>query len=283
MPIPKPTSSFPNQKGWNPTGSTAIPRNTVKKAVNFNTQDFDDLIHRQGVRVKVFRTSFCPNVKSIDGGEHEIDCPICHGTGFVDRYPLSTWAFLQTIELDKKVFVEGLYDGNSMRGTFMQGVELQYFTMVELEDFTEAFFERIKRQDGQVDVLRYPGIRVNLVIDKHGKEYYEGSDFKLDPNGNISWCDGRQPDRGMIYSINYNTKIRFRAIKAMHNNRFVQINPSGDANGELVKVSEQWLLQKEYLISRKDQKGQIIKPNKIRESDDADDDDLYFVGRETYE
>lgn len=278
MSIQKPVQSFPNQKGWTPTGPTQLPARSNRKKVNFNVQDFDDLVSKQGVRVNVYRTSYCPNVKSIDGAEHELDCPICHGSGFVDRYPLATYAFLQAFTLDKGVFVEGLYDGNSMAGTFQQSVELQYFTLVELLDFSETFFERIRRQDGQVDVLRYPGTRVNLVIDKHGKEYYEGNDFKLDPNGNISWCDGRQPDRGMIYSINYNTKIRFRAVKAMHNNRFVQINPPG--NTDLVKMSEQWLLQKQYLVDRVDQKGKVMKPNKIRDSDDESNDDLYFVGRE---
>jgi hypothetical protein len=277
MSIQKPVQSFPTQKGWNPKGPTELPPKSNRKKVNFQVQEFDTLINKQGVRVFVYRTSFCPNVKSIDGAEHELDCPLCHGTGFIDRYPLDTWAFLQSFDLDKGVFAEGLYDGNSMAGTFQQSVELQYFTLVELQDFSETFFERIKRQDGQVDVLRYPGTRVNLVIDKHGKEYFEGNDFKLDPNGNISWCDGRQPDRGAIYSVNYSTKIRFRAIKAMHNNRFVQVGPPGET--DLVKMSEQWMLQKEYLVARVDQKGKPIKPNKIRDSDDADDD-LYMVGQE---
>lgn len=266
-----PIQSFPNQRGWNPKNPAVGPHKTTKGKVNFNVPNFDTTVSTQGVKVLVYRSSFCPNVKSIDGAEHELECPICHGSGYIDKYPLETWAFLQGFELEKGVFSEGLYDGNSMQGTFMQSVELQYFTRVELQDFSEVFFERIKRQDGQTDVLKYPALRTNMLVDKHGKEYFEGNEYKLDPNGNIYWCDGRRPERGSVYTVHYNTKIRFRAIKAMHNNRFAQIAVA--AGTQLVKMNEQWMLQKEYLVTRTDMKGKVLEVNRIRDSDSPDFED----------
>lgn len=249
-----------------------LPGDQSKARVNLKVENFDTLVMQQGVRVNVYRTTYCPNVKSIDGAEHEIDCPICNGAGFVDRYCLPTWSFIQTQTLEKGVQPEGLYDGNTVAATMLQGVELQYFTLVELLDFTEVFFERIRKQQGSLDVLRYPATKVNLIVDKKGVEYFEGSDFKLDPNGSILWCEGngaRRPNRGVIYSINYDTQIRFRAIKAMHSNRFAQTSKNGET--QLIKMNEQWMLQKEYLVVRKDIDGKVIKPNKIRDSDAVDD------------
>ncbi len=256
----------PGIRGWNPKPITDLPGKKTGAKVNIQPEKFDELIDLQGVRVKAFRTSFCPNVKSIDGGEHELNCPLCNGSGFLDRYPIETWAFLQNQSSEKGANKEGLYDGNTVMATMQQGIELQYFTLVELLDFTEAFFERVKRQDGTLDVLRYPGVRVNMMVDKAGREYFEGSDFILDPNGNVKWCAGKGPDRGVIYTINYETKVRFRAIRAVHSNRFVQV--SRDGATKLIKMHEQWMLQKEYLVVRKDLDGNVIQPNKIRDSDD---------------
>jgi hypothetical protein len=258
----------PGVIGWNPKPIPVLPGKNVTGKVNLQTEKFDDLIDQQGVRVKVYRTSFCPRVKSIDGAEHEIDCPLCHGEGFVDRYCLETWAFIQTQSLEKIAQPEGMVDGNTVSATFQKGVELQYFTLVELLDFTEIFYERIKRQDGLTDVLKYPAVRINLLMDADGKEYFEGIDFQLDPNGNIRWIANRNPGRGVTYTINYETNIRFRAVRAVHNNRFAQISKDGQTH--LIKMHEQWMLQKSYLVTRTDLAGQVIQPNKIRDADEED-------------
>lgn len=258
-------------RGWNTRQNKVIDRNeTDLTKVNLRFSEFDDLVRGQGVRVKVYRSSYCPNVKSIDGAEHEIDCPLCRGAQFIDRYPIDIWAFLQSQTLDKNHFAEGFYDGNVVHATFMQGIELQYFTLIELCDHSDIYIERKKRQDGTKDVLKYPGLRVHMLMDSTGKEYFEGSDFKLDPNGDIIWGRNKGPDRGVIYTINYDTAIRFRAIKAMHSNRFAQVDVDGGT--ELVKMNEQWLIQKDYLVERKDIDGNAIEPDKIRDVDDDDPD-----------
>jgi len=255
-------------RGWNTRGNVHLPGKDTRGKVNLRPEDFDKLVERQGVRVKVYRSMYCPNVKSIDGSEHEITCTLCHGAGFLDRYCLETFAFISNQTEERKLLVEGQYDGNTVAATFMRGIELQYFTLVELLDFSEIFFERIKKQEGSTDVLKYPGLRVNLLVDRHGREYYEGSDFCLDANGSICWNPNHGPDRGTIYSIHYETKIRFRAIKANHSNRFAQVTRNGAT--EMVRMNEAWTLQKEYLVIRKDLSGNVIAPNKIRDSDDSD-------------
>jgi hypothetical protein len=255
-----------NPPGWNPKSAVIRPNSGVKNKVNLDVQGFENLIKAQGVRVKVYRTSYCPNVKSIDGAEHEIDCPLCHGSQYLDRFPIETIAFIQSQNAEQMPFAEGMFDGNSVSASFLKGIELQYFTLVELCDFSEIYIQRIRRQEGNVDVLKYKGLRVNMLVDSQGRDYFEGSDFNLDVNGNIKWCPNKGPLSGSIYTINYETAVRFRAVRALHVNRFGNISSKeGDVQ---VKLPEQWLLEKDFLVERKDINGQLIEPNKIRNSDE---------------
>jgi hypothetical protein len=259
-------SSGPKPVGWSRKKPVSVPSSKRSTKVNLDLQSYDDLIENQGVRVRVYRTSYCPRVKSIDGAEHEIDCPLCHGAQFIDVYPISTKAFIQAQNAEAMPFVEGMYDGNSISVSFLSGIELQYFTLMELCDFTEVYIQRVKRQDSGVDVLKYKALKVNMLVDYNGKQYLEGSDFNIDVNGNLKWCPNKGPNRGTIYTINYETAVRFRAVRALHVNRFGNIT-QGTVD-VMSKLPEQWLMQKDFLVERKDIDGNLIKPNKIRDSDE---------------
>lgn len=260
----------PKPPGWNSKPPVSVPKSqigTPKGGVSFNVENFDKLILQQGMRVKVYRSFLCPGVKSIDGGEHQIDCKLCNGNGFVDSNPISTMCILQNQDLEKVHRPEGYWDGNSVSATFTRGIELQYFTLVELLDFTDIFFERIKRQKGPVDVLKYKACRVNVLMDSSGKTYLSDSDFVIDVNGSIRWVAGRGPDSGTIYSVHYECAQQFRAIHAMHVNRFVQ-DGRKSSDVKMVKMPEQWVLQKEFLVRRVDRQGNDLSPNLIRDSDE---------------
>ena len=256
--------------GWNSKPAVKVPKSELgssKGRVQLKPEKIQDLINQQGVRVKVYRSMLCPNVKSIDGGEHEIDCPICHGNGFADLRPICTVAFIQTQDLTKVHNAEGYWDGNTVAATFLPGIELQYFTLVELPDFTDIFYERIKRQQGPIDNLKYKALCVNVVLDSDGKEYFAGNDFDIDVNGSIRWKVDRGPLPGTIYSIHYEMTVQFRAIKAMHVNRFLQVS-ARSTDVEMTKQPEQWMLQKEFFVKRKDAQGNELNANLIRDPDE---------------
>ena len=59
-------------KGWNVKEAKLIPDTDPKGRVDLRVDDFDRLLEQKGVNLKVYRTGYCPNVKSVDGGEHEI-------------------------------------------------------------------------------------------------------------------------------------------------------------------------------------------------------------------
>lgn len=262
----------PKPQGWDTKTSVILPAKYSPTRSDLTPDDFEKLLQEKGTRVKVYRSVFCPNVKSIDGAEHNIDCDLCNGSGFLDARPICTIAFIQNQNLEKMPAVEGMVDGNSVAATFPMGIELQYFTLVELEDFTEPYFQRVKRQRSDIDVLKYKACRINLCIDQYGKEYFQDIDFSLDANGSIKWIPNKGPNPEDIYSIHYDSAVQFRATRGMHNNRFTQVYTAENGGGAMhIKLPEQWMLSKEFLVKRKDRDGNEILPNLIVDKQDADE------------
>ena len=241
------------QKSWDIKDPVTKADSNPIQRVDLKIDEFDRLIEQKGANVCVYRTTYCPNVKSVDGAEHEIDCPLCNGSGFIDLNPIQTKAFIQNQDLERIMdSAAGQFDGNSVAMTFPIGIELQYFTLIELVDYTQIYYQRVLRKPGtSIDILKYKACRVNVIVDKNNMQYYQGQDFKLDPNGNVQWLD-RKPVDNLIYSIHYESHIQFRATRAMHVNRFTQYKQSGEALVEHIKLPEQWMAQKEFLLRRRD-------------------------------
>mgnify|MGYP003641027167 CR=1 FL=1 len=248
-------------RGWNVVEPKVYTDDAPESRVNLDPAEFEKLIKQKGVWMKVYRTTYCPNVKSIDGGEHNIDCTICNGSGWLDKYPLKVRAFIQSQNNDKTIQLNGYVDDNTVMVTFPIGIELQYFTLVELCDFTDIYMQRVARSATSVDHLKYKALRVNMIIDQNDVEYDEGTDFCLNEVGHILWKAGKGPASEVIYSIHYEAAVQFRAVQAIHVNRFTQVTvDTGQAH---LKMPEQWMLKKEFLVKRKDSDGNEILPNPI--------------------
>lgn len=254
-------------KGWNVVEPKVFNDENPTERVNLNPEAFDRLVQQKGVWVKISRTTYCPNVKSIDGGEHNIDCDICNGSGWLDMYPICVKAFIQSQNNEKSLQSQGYVDDNQVMFTFPIGIELQYFTLIELRDFYDIYMQRVARAPGQVDSLKYKAKRVNVAVDSNNVEYLEGSDFDLNANGQIVWRTGKGPAEEVIYSVHYEAKVQFRATQAIHVNRFTQA--TGDSNKELhIKMPEQWMCTKEFLVRNKDEAGDDIPKNPIPNYDE---------------
>jgi hypothetical protein len=243
-----------NIKAWNVKPAKIFEDDVPVARVDIKVEDYDRLIMQKGINLCVFRSMYCPNTKSTDGAEHEIDCPLCNGSGYIDVNPIKTRGFIQNQALEKMLDNQGgQFDGNSVSITFLSGIELQYFTLIELNDFTQIYYQRIKRKAGSnIDILKYRACRVNVIMDSNGVQYYQDNDFKIDPNGSILWSGARKPADHIIYSIHYECHVQFRAVRAMHVNRYTQYKPSGEALVSHVKLPEQWLATKEFLVRRHD-------------------------------
>lgn len=242
-------------KGWNVKDNKTRPDPNPFQRIDLNPTDFDRLIQQKGVGCKVFRTLYCPNVKTVDSGEHEIDCPHCNGSGYLDVDPLCTLVVIQTQELEMMFEgQDGYHDGNTVLMSFPIGVELQYFTRIELEDYTQPYYQRLMRKPGtNFDVLKYKACRINVVSQIVAGVltfYFQDQDFKLDANGDINWTGSRKPADNAIYSVHYECHVIYRTVKAMHANRYSQFKTGPTV--EMIKYPEQWMCTKEFLLRRKD-------------------------------
>ena len=251
-------------QGWNVVEAKQLDDLDPQERVDLDVDKFARLLKQKGVRVKVYRSMYCPQVKSIDGSEHEIDCQLCNGSGYIDLHPINTLGFIQNQDLEKIQLPEGWVDGNSVSATFPIGIELQYFTLVELLDFNDIFYEKIVRSNGDMDRLKYRAQRINVLFDQNGVEWFCGRDFKLNDQGDLLWKNNKGPDPQTIYSIHYEYPVRFRAITAQHVNRFTQIKTvEGSGGVKHMKLPEQWMLTKEFLVLRRDKDGKELLSNPI--------------------
>jgi hypothetical protein len=252
-----------NRQAWNIVEATELADLDPRERVDLDVDDFQKLLKQKGVRLNVYRSMPCPNVKSIDGGEHQIDCPLCNGSGYIDRYPLCVYGFVQNQALKAIQGPEGWHDGNTVAITFPIGVELQYFTLVELVDFNDIFFQRVARSATNTDRLKYRAKRINVLVDQNGVEYFQDNDFALNEYGDIVWKSGKGPLAETVYSVHFECPVRFRATNAVHVNRFTQQKVKNGSGIKHLKLPEMWQLSKEFLVLRRDRSGNEILPNAI--------------------
>ena len=222
------------------------------------------LIYNLGVKCRVYKTVPCPNVKSIDGAEHQINCPLCNGKGLYDsdEYIESTVGFLsqdRSKEFNKEQ-LGATWEEGTAHATFIAGVNLIYYTKVELPDFAKPFYQLVQRQEGSIDRLRYRAHKINYIVDKNGVNYIIDTDYEVE-DGWVKWI-GNKPAKGVIYSIHYDAIVTLRAMRAMHAGRWSNDSVKKDYS-QNVEYPEQWLLKLDYLVIHEDDTGKKLDPNTI--------------------
>lgn len=245
----------------NPQVNKTKDYNAKFKSISIDNTKSDQFLQDQGVRVKVYKSFLCPNVKQIDDGLHQLECSLCR-RGFVDKDPIETWSYIQSQAINKVFGKDGSFDDSHAAATFISGVELNYFSKIELVDFTSTFFERIQRQEGDIDRLKYSAHAVNYLLDQHGREWQSGQHFELSTTGDIKWVSFDRPDKATIYTVHYSYPVTFRAIQALHINRFGQSNFKNE-NRQMVEFQQQWIIKRDFLLDRTDVDNSPLSPNQI--------------------
>jgi hypothetical protein len=240
-----------------------------------NVDRLDQLIKDLGVRVRVWKSTVCPNFKSLESLDHDVNCNLC-SNNMIDFDCRETLALFQQQDLVEQFKLQGTFNMDELLVSFMAGVTLHIYSKIELLDFAEDFYEAVQRQEnGDIDVLKYPACDVLAVFTAEDSNtqtrYYQGNDFTLDQNGSIKWTGSHRPDDRQIYSVYYRYHPVYRAIKAVHRDRYSQFNlRSGTLKADgsktvdgktYVKMPETWILKRDYLLDRKDSQGQAIAAN----------------------
>jgi hypothetical protein len=212
---------------------------------------------------------------SLESVDHDINCTVCRNN-MIDFCPCDSIAMFQQQSLVEAFKIQGTFEIDEILVTFLTGKTLQTHTRVDLIDFEEDFYELIQRQTGDTDVLKYPATAVLGLFTAEGNpkktvQYYIDVDFQLDSEGNIKWLGSRKPADKAVYSIYYRHHPVYRAIKAVHRDRFSQFNNKphlvkapiispGDGNN-YVKLPETWVLKRDYLLERRKEDGTKLPDN----------------------
>lgn len=252
-----------------------------------NAVNLNQLVEDLGIRVRIWKATTCPNMKSIESFDHDPNCPICNNN-MIDFDCYESIATFQQQDLNEQFKVHGTFSIDEVIATFKIGVSLQTFAKIEVLDFAENFYELIQRRQVSVDpkslidVLKYPACSVDAVFvvrNNTAIRFYEGADFELDVNGSIRWLGANRPNDKEIYSVYYKYHPVFRAVKAVHRDRFSQYNVLRDLknssipesayktldNKTYVKLPETWILKRDYLLDRKDETQ--VQPTKLQPND----------------
>lgn len=248
-----------------------MPPRSITKGIDVDK--LDSLINDLGVRVKIFKSTLCPNMKSLETLDHDINCTVCNNN-MIDFDCHESIAMFQQQTLQEQFTVQGSFHIDEIMVSFLAGESLQHFTRIDLLDFEEDFFELIQRQESTtIDRLKYSAcsiiavfvIRSDVLI-----RFHFGSDFTLDVNGDIKWLGLNKPNDREIYSVYYKYHPVFRAIKAVHRDRYSQFNlrpdqikaPKKTINGKTyVKLPETWILKRDYLLERRDLQNALLANN----------------------
>ena len=233
---------------------------------------FNTMLREYGVRVRHEKAMACPNYKgNIDSGNHSLDCPVCHGEGFI-YYPGGEFhGLFQSNTLQRRFSTEGYLDPGtallttpSMLEDLYTYVYLHYFDRITLLDFEDRYNELKHRGEGNVDLLKYDALKVEY-LSTNDVQYEEGKDFELDENGNIRWTTSNRPGKnqvpkyGEIYTISYLYKPVYRIVHMLHEGRFSQ-NKLKSSNAIPRRFAQQVILKKDFLMEKKDfQTGDVLK------------------------
>lgn len=237
-----------------------------KTSQGIDVDRLDQEIRDLGVRVKLYKSAICPNMSSLESLDHDVNCTVCNNN-MIDFDPKETVAIFQQQDFQEMFKVQGTFHVDEVIVTFLSGETLQLYTRVELLDFPEDFIELVQRQDfatTDTDVLKYKACKIlGCFVVRAGvlKRFHAGADFVLDQNGSIKWISSNRPDDREIYSIYYKYLPVYRAVKAVHRDRFSQFNNRPDkiaapkkkvGEATYVKLPETWVLKRDYLIERRE-------------------------------
>lgn len=255
-----------------------------------NVEKLNQEIKDLGVRIRVWRSTVCPNMKSLESLDHDINCTVCNNN-MIDFGCFESVGMIQQQDLVEQFKLTGTFSMDESMMSFLSEVTLHIYAKIEILDFTEDFFELIQRQDTvllpsplpQTDVLKYKAcsvLAIFTVVNNVKTEYYEGVDFQIDLNGNIQWTGSHKPADRQVYSIYYKHHPVFRAVRAMHRNRWSQFNNRASliddaipkktvGDRTYVKLPDAWIIKRDYLIERRDIMNALLPDNKYYDPNES--------------
>jgi len=205
-----------------------------KVSPTLNPEAFHTLVQSHGIRMVHARPIPCPCVRDLRGGDSTPSCSLCN-QGFRFYQPVEFVGVMQqntmglrtqqygALQVDTAAIIMPLRDING--GT----MDVQVFDRITLPNHSVRYWQRVEHSQTGIDLLSFPAIKVEILVDREENVYKQGVDFNLDDAGRIVWTGQRRPkwdpiqEQGGIYSVSYYMRPVFTIIQIPHQIRSTQV------------------------------------------------------------
>lgn len=248
-------------RGQPPYHDMVLPSENVA----FDIDRIEELVRSHGVTCEVYSASYCPiEVDDANDGRTHMH-PQCQN-GFLYRYEGQTTVTFGGNVTTPEMTEYGAQDNSYVMATFPLYYDDCPDKPVVLGQFYRVFIsncptsvvnsEKIEHHQSGLDRMSYPVQNVLRMTDSRGKEYHQGQDFEVTPEGLIQWFPNKSPGynaslgRGTVVSCLYQYRPFYYVSRLPHEIRISRkVNPmTGDA--EVVRMQSQVALQREWMFDQ---------------------------------
>jgi hypothetical protein len=232
--LPSPTGE------WNPKWQDNV--------VDFDRDAFTRFIDDKGYLITWEKAVLCPNVPGtgLSPRDHVIGCPICDERGFIYVDPISTKMLMQGVRLNQSFYAYGRWDMGNMLVTAEPEFTVDYFDRLTLRNGVGRFTQRLVRQPGTTDKLKYAPLCFNYVgwVDRSSAlvSFSAGVDFGASADGSSVEWSSNQPDAGSFYTVSYDYRPRYVVQDLVHHHR------DSTVEGQHYQFPVQAMAKLDYLI-----------------------------------
>jgi len=258
----------PSKGNFPPFTPEVFPDPTLKPL------DFEHLIKNRGLRWKLQKAAYCPNVTNAETMQHDSNCNVCEN-GMIYFGNVEIHGIMQAQKLERLYEINGSWDIGEAIVTFSaytdgengepgkgKPIDLQMFDRLTCCDYEFRWPELIEHSPTGIDRLRYPALSVEYLAGKTGKQYFVDQDFFINHDGHIQWKTNKQPTydmlnkRGEVFTIVYTARPVFLVVQLMHELRATKALHIQTGQFAAVRLPQQVLVRRDYLFQHKaDKKG----------------------------
>lgn len=262
----------PAKTVYGPPATGALPTSTEMPGYtpdfSLNIKNFDQLLSQRGIRMIHEKAIPCPNILTVDSNAHEPNCKFCDNNGFLHYGKQEIWGILSGNSIQKTFEAHGVWEIGTAVVTLPtmypdgKPADFNSFDRLILPDFTVRLWELKEYEPSQEgkQKLRYPVREVEYAssISRSGveKRYFQGIDFNIDPDGDVRWVPGKEPnydstsEHGEVISWSFYSAPVYLVVQVLRELRVSQEMVGG--NKVPRKLPQQVLVRRDFLPTSSD-------------------------------
>jgi hypothetical protein len=231
--------------GLTPRIVTGLPGVKGRPRADIRPAEFDKLFDGKGYRCWWSRTSICPCRNNEVTDQADVACSLCDGTGWFEHLPdaglenhtedaygnpivlndagdaVLVQSWISSATRDPQIFERfGEWAFGMAKCTMSGHNKLGHRDRLEVLDAVMTWSQLLEADGTAVVPVTRGRVRGGLLykavevysLRSVATEYKEGSDFKIDDDGQIAWIMTAPPESGTVLSINYLVHPVFRVL-----------------------------------------------------------------------